>query len=327
MSIERLEVLYQLERYDQLLAMAAPLQGEDAEGIQASLYSIAALMAKGEWQAAWERCVTARPACAGVDLYWYLSAKVLRHLDRLEEAQQALTQALAQQPQQPDYLCEQAVLAWLGGSVADTKHYLDRALAQQPLHPQALLYLATLYGFDLQRPDLGMQILRDYLAREPHCPDGLFLLAEMEPRLWHKAGHFRRLLSQDPFNRTAQQGLQRYGQGMSQSLWLGLLILIVTQLGVLFGEGAPWQLWLHGTTTLAALWLGSRLFVLHRQWPGIFLLGYGVVLFQSMEHGFAAIWVGMVVGGVLTLLAFIIHLLNGLAQKAWHRLAQHRNRL
>lgn len=326
MAIEHLEVLYHLERYDQLLEMAAPLQGDDAEGVQASLYAIAALMAKGDWPQAWAQVERVRPACAAVGQYWYLSATVLRQLGRIDEAEEAIDTALKQSPSDADYLCEKALLAWQRDRIGDTKRYLDLALAQAPLHAQSLLCLAVLYGFDLQRPDLGMRILRGYLAREPNCPHAHFLLAEMEPRLWRKARHFRRLLGLTPLDHEARQGYRRYGRGLGIRVILIVTLMAITLLANLFAGDAPWQTSVIGASTLGMLLVAASLFELGRQWPGIVLATHGVVLTLPMTHGFAAFFTGMILGGVLTLLAFLLHATFGLARRARGKLAQQRNR-
>lgn len=326
MAIEHLDVLYHLERYDQLLEMAAPLQGDDAEGVQASLYAIAAHMAKGDWPLAWAQAERVRPACAAVGQYWYLSAKVLSQLGRIDEAEEAIGTALKQSPAEADYLCEKALLAWLRGRIGETKRYLDLALAQAPLHAQSLLCLAALYGFDLQRPDLGLRILRGYLAREPNCPHAHFLLAEMEPRLWRKARHFRSLLGLTPLDREAQQGYRRYGQRLPLTLFAIGILMSITVLTNLLAPNAAWQAWVVGSTTAAMVLVAASLFELGRQWPGIVLATHGVLLALPMTHGFAGFFTGMILGGVLTLLAFLFHATYALAHRAWSKLAQQRNR-
>jgi hypothetical protein len=183
-----------------------------------------------------------------------------------------------------------------------------------------------MYGTEIQRPDLGLRILRRYLAREPNCPNAHYLIAELEPRLWHKARHFRRLLSLRPQDQDAQQGYRRYGVRLRLTLAFCGLMMLSGLACTLWAEGASWQPWVLGSATLGMVFAAAGLFYVDRQWPGLLLASYGIILTLPLDHRFAALFTGLLLGGALTLLAYLLHLACRLIELVWQRWATIRSK-
>lgn len=325
MSVERLELLYQLERYDQLLEEAIQLRGEDPDGVAAPLYSIVALMAKGELAEAQAYCSRVRMTCAASSHYWYLTAKVLRHQKLFRKADEAIDQALKLDCWDADYLCEKALIAWGREKVAETKHYFDQALAQEPAHRVSLLGLAAFYGGALERPDLARTILQRYLAREPLCPNAMALLAEFEPYPWRKATIYQRLLALSPFDKEAQQAYRHHGPGRRRLLQTAIILMLLTLLvRLLVGSQETVAMQslqepLLGGLALLGVLLALALFPHGWPYPLLFWLAFAPLLWFSHTEGsgITDLLAQSLIGLVFAWLAFLLYLLRGWSRNGW----------
>lgn len=87
-----------------------------------------------------------------------------------EKAIEAYGKALGLKPDQPNVLCDQAIMYRKVGAIDKAHTNFTKALALEPLHPQCSYNLGVLYVEDLKETAKGVALWERYLQSEPDSP-------------------------------------------------------------------------------------------------------------------------------------------------------------
>ena len=90
--------------------------------------------------------------------------------DQPQKSIEAYAKAIELKPDQPDVLCDQAIMYRKIGAVDKAVANFKKALAINPLHPQSTYNLGIVYIEDLNEKEKGLALWEKYLQSDPDGP-------------------------------------------------------------------------------------------------------------------------------------------------------------
>lgn len=252
-TVDRFDLLYQLNRYQQLLEETQRQLASDQSDVSSALYHLVALCSQQAYHQAEQTAQRLQHQCHQHSFFWLLKTHIALHFNQLQQAQQYAEHALALESNDADNHVNLAQVMLHQQQISKAQAHLFEALAIDPWHREARLHLAQLYGSLCLRPDIAKSILREHLEHEPQDAFALELLAKYSLSPWQKQRFLQQILRFDPLNRVIAQQLDQqsrhYAQAMRLYLVLALLAIVSYQ----------WPLSLVEATLISGLRVGLLL--------------------------------------------------------------------
>ncbi|EXJ09125.1 MULTISPECIES: tetratricopeptide repeat protein [Nitrincola] len=264
----RLELLLELDRPQDLIQEA---RHEIARGgaVTPNLYWLVGLMEAGQWQEAQEKAKAFQADLTGYADFWLLKGQISLMLDQPQEALQAFSEGLKQEPANSSLLAWKGLIQGFQGDLRSSQACFETLLTQEPLHTQGMTFMALVYGNVCCRSDLARKLLMRCLQINPQDQRALALLAEFEPLPWIKRKRLRQALGLNPFDHDARQSLSLLERSLPIHVTLAVgHILLAQLLHALALHSDIWVFLLLITACLQA----SALFYLNKHMPGVLLL-------------------------------------------------------
>ncbi|WP_044413383.1 tetratricopeptide repeat protein [Thiomicrospira microaerophila] len=296
MSLEnRFDVLYQLDRFDQLLAETTRALGQNQHDVQAGLYQLLALMHQKAYTDALAASQRLQASCGFSALFWHLTGFVQLQLNQLKEAERSAHHALAISPNGADYQ-DFLGLVWMHQSnMAGAQAQFIKALETAPLHNQAWLHLAQLYGSVCGRADIARPMIKTYLSREPNDAFALELLADYTQSPWKKQALLAQVLAINPMNQEVSESLRTQGVNRHRFIWLFALLALLALSSHALAE--PLAIYAKLSLLAMSIGLSAWLFSWSQRLPAISM--FGLLFFIGFAPSEWSL-ISLFIAGVLT---------------------------
>lgn len=242
--LKRLEVLFDLQKYDDMIALAYEhlYREEEMQGVLYA-YIIAAHFNREACEEALKVCEEALGYYPNDPHYLYFKSKALLCLSRYDKALEVMGAVLRASPNDPEYLKHHAEILFWKGRYFWAKEEVEKALAHDAGDAAAHLLLARIL-YMIGGEHVGREIVDDVLAREPHNEEALAVKKEFfTSTLAGKMQFAKALLFLNPFDKESQRDL-RFTQWYYR--YIPWLMAIVTVGHALWIEGYGADLtWMH----------------------------------------------------------------------------------
>ncbi len=250
-TAKRLEVLYDLQRYEELLHVSIPLCASNTEdkGI-AYHYTILALINLERLDEALEVIKKALAQFPSEVHFLYFQTFVFFKQDRLREADSLAQSLLAQEPNHAVYHHVYAKILLEQERYVEAKRAIDKTLVLDPHDTDFLATLAHI-TYSLGNTPIACDIISAILGKEPHHGEALRLQSHIcTSLLMQKANIFQGMLLRNPFDKEGAKQLEsikRYYQ-IAPALMLTFL---------LYALGEYLEMWEKSSHTSGVLFLLS----------------------------------------------------------------------
>ncbi len=228
--IDRLELLYQLNRYQQLLDETQRQLASDHTDVAAALYHLLALYSQQAFDEADQAAQRLQSQCHSHSFFWLIKTQIALRLNRLTQAEQCAQRALSLAYHDADNHDNLAQVMLHQQQISKAQFHLLEALSLDPWHREARLHLAQLYGSLCLRPDLAKTLLREHLQHQPQDAFALELLAQYSASPWQKQRLLQQILRFDPLNRDVAKQLN---QQVRRQIQAGLAYAVLALLGIM----------------------------------------------------------------------------------------------
>lgn len=250
-TIQKLDVLHSLERYEELLHVSIPLcatQG-DEQG-EAYRYTIMAMIGLERFEEALQWVHDALEHFPQVPYFFYLKAFVLFSLKRQQEALLEIQTLLSIDPNNASFHHLHAQILSSLSLHVKAKRAIDKALLIQSNHADYLCTLA-LITYHLGNTPIACEIIASVLAQEPNHPYALYLQSSIGTSSLHAQGVIlKNMLFQNPFDKDTKEGYERIRRYYAIApMLMGVFIL--------YALGARWEMWEKGDEIGTALLIFS----------------------------------------------------------------------
>lgn len=257
-TTKRLEVLYELKRFEELLHVSIPLCASSGEScIVAHHYTILAFISLERLDEAFESIAKALGYFPQEVHFLYFKAFVFFKQNRLKEALSCVKELLASEPNSGVYHHLHAQVLVELSRYVEAKRAIDRALALDASNADFLVTLAII-TYHLGNTPIACDIVTSILANEPNHAGALHLHSTLcASHLLEKSKILRGILVRDPFDKEGHERLQsikRY-YAIAPALMLAFL---------LYALGEQLEMWEKSTLTSGVLLLLS--FYIWRDW-------------------------------------------------------------
>ena len=255
---KRLEVLYELKRFEELLHVSIPLCASHTEeqGI-AYHYTILAFIQLERFDEAFVYSKNALASFPEEVHYLYFQAFILFKQNRSKEALVLVQALLAKEPNHDVYHHLHAQVLVELERYVDAKRAIDTALSLDAYDADFLVTLAIV-TYHLGNTPIACDIVTSILEKEPHHAGALHLHSTLcTSNLFEKSKVLRGILFHDPFDKEGHerlQSIQRY-YAIAPALMLTFL---------LYALGEYFEMWEKSTHTSSTLLLLS--FYVWRDW-------------------------------------------------------------
>lgn len=255
---KRLEVLYDLKRYEELLHVSVPLcASHEDDSAAAYRYTILAFLNLDRLEEALAYCNTALKNFPMEVHFLYFKAFVFFKQDDSKQALPYVQELLSNEPNHGVYHHLHAQVLEELSLYVEAKRAIDRALALNANHADFLVTLAII-TYHLGNTPIACEIIMSILANEPHHTRALHLKSSLcASTLFEKSKILKNILFQNPFDTTGKKylkSIQRYYQIAPFLMAFFLLYLL----------GEHFEMWEKSTLTSSALLLLS--FYVWRDW-------------------------------------------------------------
>ena len=248
--LKRAEVLFDLQKYDELIALAYEhlYREEEIEGVLYA-YIIAAHFNREACDEALRVCDEALQHYPNDPHYLYFKSKALLCLNRHNEALEVMEAVLRAAPNDPEYLRHHAEILFWKGRYFRAKEEVERALAHESGDAASHLLLARIL-YMIGGEHVAREIVDDVLAREPHNEEALIVKKELfTSTLAEKLKFADTLLLLNPFDKESQKELRFTRWYYRYIPWL---MVTVTVGHSLWAEGYGTGLtWLHSLVAVS----------------------------------------------------------------------------
>lgn len=206
---KRLDVLYELKRYEELLHVSIPLcASHDEEGMSAYHYTILTLIALERLEEALQAIAKALEQFPLEVHFLYFHAFVLFKQDRLKEALSCVKELLFHEPNHGAYHHLHAQILVELSRYVEAKRAIDKALALDAHNADFLLTLAII-TYDLGNTPIACEIVTAILASDPHHAGALHLHSTLgTSNLFEKSNVLRKILFRNPFDVEGKERLE-----------------------------------------------------------------------------------------------------------------------
>jgi hypothetical protein len=234
-SLQRLRAAYDLERYDEAMAMAVQIIASDnpdrEEGYHILMRS---LILQERLDEASGYLNSALGYFPHEPYLFYLRAEILKRQDKPKEALKVIEEALSREPNAYEYHHLRSKLLLDLSRPVDAKRAIDHSLALEPSSPDLLCTLAII-TYTLDNTIIACEIVNHVLAHHPHHNEALSLKSQIcSATMSIKNTLLKRILSQDPFDSHANKehrNIRRYYRIAPPLMGLYLLYAFIISLG------------------------------------------------------------------------------------------------
>jgi len=257
-AIKRLEVLYELKRYEDLLHVSIPLCATSFEDQGMSYhYTILSFIALERLDEALDMIEKALARFPLEAHYLYFQAFVLFQQNRPKEALSRVKELLAREPNHGAYHHLHAQILVELSRYVDAKRAIDQALALDA-HDADFLVTLAIITYHLGNTPIACEIIASVLANDPHHAEALHLHSKLgASSLLEKKNILQRILFRNPFDKEGKERLEsikRY-YAIAPALMLSFL---------LYASGEHFEMWEKSRQTSGILLLLS--FYVWRDW-------------------------------------------------------------
>lgn len=246
-AIQKLDVLYSLERYEELLHVSIPLcatQG-DEQG-EAYRYTLMAMIGLEHFDEALQWVHQALAHFPQEPYFFYLKAFILFSLNRFHEALLEIQTLLATEPNNASFHHLHAQILSSLSLHVKAKRAIDKALLIQSHNADYLCTLA-LITYHLGNTPIACEIIASVLAQEPNHPYALYLHSTIGTSSLHAQGLIlKNMLFQNPFDKESKEGYESIRRYYA-------IAPVLMGVFVLYALGARWEMWEKGEEIGAAL--------------------------------------------------------------------------
>jgi len=315
-SLQRLRAAYDLERYDEAIAMAVQIVASNkADREEGYHILIRSLILQGRLDEALEYLKSALGYFPHEPYLLYLKAQIYRRQDKPKEALKIIEEGLRREPNAYEYHHLRSKLLLDLSRPVDAKRSIDQALTLEPSNPDLLCTLSII-TYTLDNTIIACEIINHVLAQHPHHTHALSLKSQIcSSTLTVKNNLLRRILSADPFHEVSHQeyrSIRRYYQ----------IAPVLMGVYLIYAIGVKTAWW--GEKGLASTMLLLLSFYLWRDWR-LSIPFFGVVFVLLGEVTvkdwyivpFAAVLyyaMGRITG---TLAIIIYNKIDGIVRKGW----------
>lgn len=178
-SLQRLRAAYDLERYDEAIAMAVQIIASDNPDREDGYHIlIRSLILQGRLDEALEYLNSASGYFPHEPYLLYLRAEILRRQDKPKEALKVIEEALSREPNAYEYHHLRSTLLLDLSRPVDAKRAIDQALLLEPYSPDILCTLAII-TYTLDNTIIACEIIDHVLAHHPHHKEALSLKSQI----------------------------------------------------------------------------------------------------------------------------------------------------
>lgn len=255
---KRLEVLFELKRFDELLKESIPLCASHTEeqGI-AYHYTILAFIQLERFDEAFAYSKNALASFPEEVHYLYFQAFILFKQNRSKEALVLVQALLAKEPNHDVYHHLHAQVLVELERYVDAKRAIDTALSLDAYDADFLVTLAII-TYHLGNTPIACDIVTSILEKEPHHAGALHLHSTLcTSHLFEKSKVLRGILFRDPFDKEGHEALESIKRYYAIAPALMLTFL-------LYALGEYLEMWEKSTHTSSTLLLLS--FYIWRDW-------------------------------------------------------------
>lgn len=227
-TLKRLEILYELKKYEELLRISIPLctTVSSKSESEAYMYTILALLALERYHEALTYCQNALASFPHIIYFLYLDALIKYHQEAYKQALLSIKNVLSYEPNVAMYHHLHAKILLEREAYVDAKHSVDKALALEPQHNDFRVTLA-LITHHLGNTPIACEIITSVLACEPHHAGALHLKSLIcTSVLMEKGKILQSILFHNPFDTYGKKHLthiRRYYQ-IAPALMLAFLL-------------------------------------------------------------------------------------------------------
>ncbi|ACD96047.1 tetratricopeptide repeat protein [Trichlorobacter lovleyi] len=313
--LHRLRLLYELERYEELLKLAQPHLADPATEPQIFSYAAEAAVQREEFAKAQSILRHGLAANPGSTTLRAVQISLLNHLELYREALAAAEAALELDPDCSTIWYLQSVTHYNRHDLNAAESSILKALSLDPLDIDYLAHHASILWI-MDKNDQARQMVLEGLAQQPDHAELLYLHAQMEKSRSKAANILQRLLGSSPTSTEAQQqyraltsrfqltcliaGVLTLGHALLRYLltagWFPHLPKLVAEDGVLFLAGLAGLgfakdtmrnkrlLYFYVVCNLELVWIGDNLKGEH------WVLGLGVGVAAALLIGLLFTW-------------------------------------
>lgn len=286
---KRLEVLYDLQRYEELLALSVPLSASGSEDhLLAYHYTILAFIRLERLEEALASCLAALKEYPSEVHFLYFKAFIFFNQNHLKQALSLVNELLASEPTVAEYHHLHAQVLVDLSRYVEAKRAIDEALVLDANHADFLVTLAII-TYQLGNTPIACEIVSSILANEPHHAGALHLKSSLcASTLFEKSKILKNILFQNPFDTTGKKHLESI-----QRYYIIAPALMLTFL--LYALGEYLEMWEKSTLTSGALLLLS--FYVWRDWR--LSVPFFILCFALLGHVTWSEWYVTLVGAAM----------------------------
>lgn len=226
-TLKRLEILYELKKYEELLHVSVPLCTSSSKSeSKAYMYTILALIALKRYHEAVVYCQNALASFPHIIYFLYLNALINYHQKAYKEALSLIKNVLSYEPNVAIYHHLHAKILLERETYVEAKRSIDIALALEPEENDFLITLA-LITHHLGNTPIACEIISSVLSSEPYHTGALHLKSLIcTSVLMEKGKILQSILFHNPFDTYGKEHLthiKRYYQ-IAPALMLAFLL-------------------------------------------------------------------------------------------------------
>jgi len=206
---KRLEVLFELEKYDELLKLAFEnLHSSEESELLLYTYIIIAFMNTGEYKKALEFCQKSLGIYPEIAYILSLKAKIHMQLSELKEAKKSIEEALQLNANDAEYYLVESRIYFELSNFVEAKKSIDRALELDSTNlDYHIVNAMALYMLDGEK--VAKEIIEEVLAKEPNNIKALDVKQNFFTyKLKEKKSILQSMLFLNPFDKESQKDLK-----------------------------------------------------------------------------------------------------------------------
>lgn len=199
--INKIEVLYNLKRYEEVLSSATPLIASSSEDLfEAYQYIIMALASLERYDEALGFADKALSHMPNEAIFLYFKSLVLYDMHKPKQALELIKQVLSIEPNRGTYHHLHAKILVVLSRYVEAKRAIDKALSLESTNPDfELTHAMILYYLD--NTSLACELITNILSRHPNHTETLSLKSKIcESNLGRKASLLKNILFHSPFS-------------------------------------------------------------------------------------------------------------------------------
>ena len=207
---KRLEILFELEKYEEVLALAYEnLQNVEINQELLYQYTILSHLNLQEYTKSLEMCNEALGTYPSEAVFLYFKSKAYGYMDAYKKALEESQKALEIEPNEPRYLAQHAKILFIQDKTAQAKELIEKALEVDATNSEYHLLHARILYYIGDDKKIARGIVEDILAIEPHNEEALEIKQKyFTSKLKEKKSILKNLLFINPFSEESQKDIK-----------------------------------------------------------------------------------------------------------------------